>query len=636
MNPGNSSIIDRRIVWLISIISAFLVALLIKIWVLQVIEYEKYTERSRNNRTRLIRDRAQRGRIVDCKGRPLATTRPSFSVYIIPDDCPRSKRSATFAQLGIILELTPEDIADRYKSRQTPSFIPRKITGNLSYDKVIALETHKYSLPGVKVAAENIRYYPNGKLLCHLLGYVGEVSEKQLQREKFKNYSVGDIIGRTGVESVFESELNGKDGYRWVEVDSTGKIKRTLSSPLPQLARPGSDVVLTIDLELQQAVEAYLEPWKGAVVVMDPRNGNVLAMVSSPGYDPNQFATGISRDQWNLLNDKVNYPLINRAIQVMASPGSVFKIVTTTAGFQAGTLKVDTTHFCNGSYKLFGNTFHCWRKGGHGTVDIVHALEGSCNVFYYQEGLQAGIDAIASAAHQYGLGSVTGIRLPNETKGFIPDREWKKKVKNELWWPGETVSVSIGQGGVITSPIQLVNMVSAVANRGTLFKPRIVDNIIPNSQNDDLNPVIRGKINLKKIQWNTLIEGLRMVVAGEHGTGRKIRMKELSVGGKTGTAQVISAKALKRLGYTDNNTPEKYRDHNWFAGFAPVEDPQVAIVLFIEHGGKAGAGQKVYIVKKIFQKWYELHSPAQFGPMQDNRINQTISRDGLDNESQTF
>ncbi len=627
MKPDSQSILERRLAMLTAVFAAFLMAILAKLWLLQIVDVEKYRDMARNNRTRLVRDRAQRGRILDRNLNPLAVSKPSFSIYLIPEDCPRSLRKTTIYFIADLLHLDRKEVFKRYRSRKTPTFIPRKIVAGVTFKDVVTIEARKYLLPGILIKAENIRYYPEGSVLCHLLGYVGEISERQIKSGRFENYSIGDTVGKTGIESVFESVLNGRDGYRWVEVDSTGRIRRTLRTPKPKPAHPGRDLVLSIDLELQKAVEEYLEPWNGAILVMDPRNGELLAMTSHPGYDPNWFAAGINRKNWTSLIKNPKHPLINRAIQISESPGSVFKIVTASAGLKAGTLTEQTTRFCNGTFDLSGSKFHCWKRTGHGTVDLVHALEGSCNVFFYQEGLQAGIDAISSMAKNYGLGQKTQIQLPNEVSGFIPDREWKLRVKKESWWPGETVSVAIGQGGVTTTPIQLLNLISAAANRGTVFRPKIIHDVLPAAdkqlQSDILKDVILHKIELKPGQWDLLLRGLREVVAGKHGTARVLNMKDIHVFGKTGTAQVISRKALKRMGYgPGKEIPEKYRDNNWFAGAAPYEDPRVAVLIFIENGGKAGARAKVKIAKKIFRKWaecYHYHAPT---PKPSNGENQ--------------
>ncbi len=596
--------------------AAFIAALAVRLWWLQIVEYDKYHQLAQNNHTRLVRDRAQRGRITDRHGRPIATTRPGFGVFIVPEDFPKDTRDSVYAILGDILNTPAEDIARRYKSQRSPSFTPRKIASNLEFDTVVRIEAHRFELPGVTVMAENIRFYPHFEVLCHLLGYMGEISGNQLKSDRFAAHYPGDFIGQFGVEAKLETELSGNDGSRWVQVDSQGRIGHTLKSPAPVLARPGSDIELTVDLDLQLYIEELLEPWSGTVIVMNPKNGEILAMASNPGFDPNWFAGGITAQRWRELGSNPDHPLVNRAIQIATSPGSVFKAVTALAGIRAGTLNAFTGHLCQGGFNYGGNHFKCWKKGGHGSVDLIRALEGSCNVFFYQEGLKAGIDAISEVSELFGLNQKTQIDLPNEVKGLIPSREWKMRERNEEWWSGETVSVSIGQGGVQVTPIQIVNMMAAIANKGIVYKPRVVRKVSPDLSHDKNwgSAVVLNHIELDDDAWQILHQGLFEVVNGGSGTAREVRTKEFFAAGKTGTAQVISDPALKLLGYSRENIPKKYRDHNWFTGFAPFEDPEVSIVIFLENGGREGARAKAKMARKVFQKWYEVTSAGRFGP----------------------
>ncbi|MBN1355154.1 penicillin-binding protein 2 [bacterium] len=607
-----TEIIRRRIVWLTAVMIAFFAVLLLKLWWLQVVDVQTYRDLARNNRTRHIRDRAQRGRIMDRCGRPLATSRPSFSVYMIPEDCPRTLRSDVLHLTALLLEQPVEEVKTRYNRRRTASFIPRKIAGDVSFETVISIETRKHDLPGIAIMAENIRSYPHGQTLCHLMGYVGEISQTQLKSNGSNRYRPGDIIGKTGVEYIFEDILNGTDGERWVEVDSTGRIKRTLKSPAQVLPVPGHEINLTIDLDLQKAVESAFDPWNGAVIVLDPRNGEILAMMSSPAYDPNWFASGLSEQQWDDLNQNPHHPLINRCIQVAQSPGSIFKIITAVAGLRSGVIDSSSRYYCNGVLRMYNTDFDCWKKSGHGMVNLEAALTESCNVFFYHAGLKAGIDSIAQTARDFGLGTITGIHLPNELTGFIPDRSWKRNVKNEIWWPGETISVSIGQGALEVTPIQLVNLIAAVANRGTVYAPRIIAGIHPDipDETEYLECRVLHRVKLPDSSWEILHEGLSGVVSSEHGTARGLKMKEITIACKTGTAQTISKSALVKLGFIEE-IPVQYRDHNWLVGFGPVEDPRVAVMIFLEHGGKEGAVEKTAIAKKIFISWLELMSSSR-------------------------
>jgi penicillin-binding protein 2 len=605
-----------RIRWLTALFPALLFVLAIRLFNLQVVNYNTYAEKAHANRTRYVRDRAPRGRIVDRNGVLLAATKPSFSLYITPEDFPDDRRSQVYDRLSKIVNISSETIRKRYSETLTAPFRPRKIMGNLSQQQVVRIETNRYHLPGVSIAAEYVRAYPFSRTLCHVLGYVGEISESELQSDAFSEYRMGDVIGKSGLERALERVLNGRDGYRWVEVDATGRQGFTLRYPQPVRAVPGSEVQLTVNLELQRACETFLDPWKGSIVVMDPRNGDILAMVSRPEFDPNLFATGVTATEWESIANCPDNPLLNRAIQFEAPPGSVFKIITAIAALQKQEIDRNTTWFCSGEFNFSKNRFHCWHRPGHGNVNLINAMENSCNVYFYQAGLKTGIDWIAETARDFGLGSRTGIQLSGEKPGLIPDRNWKRRVFNDDWWPGETISVSIGQGSVLVTPLQVAEMMSKVANRGLLYQPRLVSGYTGQMSRDTVifEPEIKSSINDFE-NWDTVIDSLERVVAGSRGTARRVRMREMTLAGKTGTAQVISFSALQRMGYTpEDETEPRFRSHSWFAGFGPVDNPEVVIVVLIENAGKIGSREKFTITRQVLHKWYELTKPGFFGP----------------------
>lgn len=621
---------NSRLTWLIVIFLAFFFVITVRLYNLQVIHHQYYAERAHSNRTRFIRDRAQRGRMIDRHGIQLAATKPSFSLFITPEDFPSDQRDQVYLRLSRILGIPAGRIRDRFFETKTARFRPRKIIGNLTREQVVRVETNRYHLPGVTIDAENVRAYPFGTAMCHVLGYVGEISQAELETESFADYRPGDIIGKTGVEKTYESILNGRDGYRWVEVDATGRLGYTLQYPPPVQAVSGMEMQLTLDLELQISCEEYLAPFKGSIIVMNPGNGDILALVSRPGFDPNWFVSGISPHRWKTIIDNPDDPLLNRALQLEAPPGSIFKIITAVAALKTPGFHEYTTFYCNGFFNFSNHVFRCWNKRGHGSVDLERAIEGSCNVFFYQAGLQAGIDRISETAGAFGLGQLSGIPLPNEKPGFIPDREWKKEMFNDEWWPGETVSVSIGQGGVITTPIQLASMMAMIANRGILYQPRLVSGYGTDSSHSEkiLDRVEKSRITNFQ-NWDPVINGLSRVITGGGGTARRLRMREMTIAGKTGTAQVISAQALKRLGYTSEaETDSRFWDHNWFAGFGPVEAPEVVVVVLLENGGKVGAQKKFEIAKKVFLRWYELNRPGLHGPEMS-----AVQPEGSDNVS---
>jgi penicillin-binding protein 2 len=613
--PPDSS----RINWLTAVFLAFIFVLAVRLFNLQVVHHERYLEDANSNRTRFIRDRAQRGRMVDRNGVLLTGTKPSFSLYITPEDFPRGKRQRVFEKLGAITGVSPDKIQKRYDEIRTSGFRPRKIHGNLSSEQVVRIETSRYHLPGVSIAAENVRAYPFDNTLCHVLGYVGEISSAQLQLPAYSGYRVGDSVGKTGLEKTYESLLNGQDGYRWVEVDAAGRQGFTLRYPPPVPAVSGADLHVTVDLELQLACEEYLDPWKGCIIVLDPRNGDILALVSRPGFNPNNFAGGISQQEWQSIAGNPDDPLLNRAIQFEAPPGSIFKVITTAAALNNPAFRKHSTYYCSGEFNYSNHVYRCWNNAGHGTMDIISAMENSCNVYYYQAGLNTGIDLIARTARDFGLGSITGIDLPGEKSGLMPDRQWKKRVFNEEWWPGETISVSIGQGGVTVTPMQLAQLMAIVANRGILYQPRLVNGCTSHLTRDteQFKPVIETDSHDFQ-NWELVTEALHRVVSGATGTARRVKIREMSFAGKTGTAQVIGLQTLKQLGYRSEDALDpRFRSHSWFAGFGPVDSPEVVIVVLIENGGSEGARERLVIARKTLQKWFELNRPGYFGPEPD-------------------
>ncbi len=605
-----------RINWLVVVFPIFIFLLAIRLFNLQVVQHIRYLEEANSNRTRLVRDRAQRGRMVDRNGVLLTGAKPSFSLYITPEDFPTKRRKQVFERLGMILSMPPERIQNRYNEIKGSRFRPRKIVGNLTAEHLVRIETNRYHLPGISIAAEQVRSYPFNSTLCHVLGYVGEISSSQLGQPEYSAYRIGDTIGRSGLEKTYESFLKGQDGSRWVEVDAAGRQGFTLRYPQPVPAIIGADLHVTIDLELQLACEEYLEPWKGCIIVLDPRNGDILAMVSRPGFNPNSFSSGISHQEWQSISADPDVPLLNRAIQFEAPPGSVFKVVTSIAALKNPLFNKSSTYHCSGQYNFSKHIFRCWKSSGHGSINLIAAMENSCNVYFYQVGVNTGIDIIAQTAKSLGLGSLTGIDLSDEKSGLIPDREWKQNKYNEEWWPGETISVSIGQGGVIVTPVQLAQLMAIVANRGTLYKPRLVNGYTGQSARDSehFEPKLQTKITDFQ-NWDTVQEALHRVVFGSMGTARRVRIPEMSFAGKTGTAQVISQQAQNQLGFlTEASMPQRFRSHNWFVGFGPVENPEVVVVVLIENGGAVGSTEKFTVAKKTIQKWYALTHPGYFGP----------------------
>ncbi len=616
---NSESVSDSRLLFILTLVSLIFIVLFLRLWYIQILQGEKFLTLSEENRIRLVRVKAPRGLFLDTNGQVLVKSRPSFNVFIIPEDA----KDLTYIarQLAELLSISEKDIITKVKKSQRPKFEPVLIQRDIPISKVAYLEEHKMSLPGVTVEVEPLRYNIYGSLASHVLGYLGEINEEQLKDQvSYPGRRLGDLIGQYGLERSMEGFLMGEDGGKQVEVNASGRELRVLSQ---KDQKPGHNIVLTIDLHIQSLVEEAFKDKTGAVIVMDPKTGHILALFSSPSFNPNLFAGGISAADWKSLVENPYHPLQNRAIQATYAPGSTFKMITASTGLEKGVINRNSTFFCGGSVRIGNNVKRCWKAGGHGNVTVIDALKQSCNGYFYKLSEKLGISDLAKFAMSYGLGRKTGINLPNEEPGLIPTEEWKRKTLGEKWYPSETADAAIGQGFVSVTPLQLVNVVSAIANGGTLYKPMLVKEI--RDSNDRVvkvfKPEIIRKIPIKEENLKIIRRGMWAVVNEEHGTGSKARIEGLDIAGKTGTAQVIKLKSKIK----PKMLPEKYRDHAWFVSFAPVDDPKIAMVVFVEHGlkgGDAAAPIAKIIYEGIFNKNGELtrHMPTEDrGSRMENR-----------------
>jgi len=420
------------------------------------------------------------------------------------------------------------------------------------------------------------------------------------------------VIGQEGVEREYNNTLIGVDGGVQVEVDSGGRIIKTLKSIDPS---PGSDIKLNIISKLQGEIESIMGNRKGAAILMNPQNGEVYSMVSQPSFDPNEFSQGLSFERWKYLSTSPDKILHNKCIQGTYSPGSTFKMLVAAAALELGIIDAETEHLCEGHYRFSRKVVHCWKRSGHGNLNVIEALEQSCNIFFYKIAMEIGVDNIYKYAHEMGLGQLTGIDLYNEKKGLIPNKAWKLKKFKEHWYPGETLPVGIGQGYVSTTPIQMLNYVSVIANNGFLLKPRVVNSIINNQSQDKDNlasriqktPIKKTKVDLTQNTLAILREGMRLNVQSSKGTGKHANSEIVSIAGKTGTTQIVSYKTRARIKKEKGVVDSKYFDHAWFTGFAPFENPSIAIALLIENG-KAGKNAAI-LVKKILEYYFTEISP---------------------------
>ena len=579
------------------ILAIAFVALVSRLWFLQVIKGDEYESFSIGNRVRIERVPAPRGRVLDRHGRELVVNRPSFDIYVLPKDVENIQSLSD--NLSLILDVDGTKVRDKIlQATRRNRFKAVLVAQDINRDQLAVIEARRSSLPGLIIEVNNLRQYPHGVLGASFLGYIGKVSEEELSANPELNWN--GLVGKSGVEKTWENSLRGEDGYVQKVTDALG---REVNSDLfrkdliNKNSIPGNDVVLSIDMDLQTAAEEALGEEFGAIVVVDVRNGDVLAMASRPTFDPADFVKGIDAKRWSeLLNDK-NYPLINRATQGLYAPGSVFKMVPLAAAMKEGVFDPDTTVHCPGSYRLGTHTYRCWKRGGHGSVNMRSALVHSCDVYFYRLAEKLGIDTFAKYMTAFGFGQPTGIGI-EERIGVAPSRQWKQERFKKPWYKGETIVSAIGQGYVSTTPLQVAMMTASIANGGTLLTPRLVVKEVAFSGEATVNNIPpRGHLPVDDRTLALIREAMTGVVNDPGGTGRGSRLKDIKVAGKTGTAQVISL---------DSQTDaKKHMDHAWFTSYAPADNPEIAVTVVVEHGGKGGA-VAAPLAKKIIEYYFNL------------------------------
>jgi penicillin-binding protein 2 len=567
---------------------------------LQIFNGDKFRQYSEENRIKKVKIAAPRGMVFDRNRTLLLDNRPAFDLEIIPQYLHESKRgSETIAVLASLIKMKEEDIkAQLEKMKGQPSFIPVKIKEDLSREEVALVEAWKIDMPGVQVQQEIKRTNLYGDVAAHLLGYIGEVSASELptMNKGGEVYKLGDSVGKFGIEQKLEEVLRGEDGEKLVEVDALGRIKldrsrgRVIAADMEKPATPGKNLILSIDQDLQMAAVKAFGDKAGAVVAINPKNGEILAMVSRPAFDPTSFSRGIPAALWNSLVNNENRPMRDKTIQDHYPPGSVFKIVTAIAGLEEGVIDEHTVFNCTGKLQVGSKTFHCWKKNGHGNISVRTAITESCDVFFYKVAQRLkSVDDLAKWAFYLGLGRRTGIPLAREVPGLIPTEEWKMKRLNQPWNPGETLSVAIGQGYVLTTILQLANAYASVANGGTQYRPFFVKRVesIDGQVISESKPEILDSHKLKPSTARAIRDGLYNVVNDRSGTAFSQRLPGMDFVGKTGTAQVINLNKGNVYNKCENM---KYRErhHALFAGYAPADDPQIAVAVIAEHGCHGG------------------------------------------------
>ena len=552
----------------VAVMGAFLV-IVGQLWYLQVLEGGHFLDASDKNRIRIRPVAAPRGILFDKNGVPLVDNRPAFTLSLIPRELPREEqgRDAVLGRVASLLQIPYAELAESITKVPSDSFLPVRVRRGLTLEDMAKIEEWKLELPGVIVEVEPQRTYPNSRFAAHLLGYVREASDEQLKGGRYRR---GDMVGQSGLERLLDEFLRGRDGGERIEVDALGRPVRVVQHTDPH---PGSQVITTIDRRVQEAAEQAMEGKAGAVVVMDPRSGDIRALVSTPAFEIDRFTATIDRAAWLRVIQDPEHPLLNRAIQSQYAPGSIFKIVVTAAGLQEATIAPMDRMYCNGEFHLGAWTFKDWKEGGHGSVDLQKALAQSCNIFYYQAGLKIGGAAITKYARAFGFGTATGVELGGEKLGLIPQPKGRRK----SFQGGDIVNMSIGQGQVLVTPMQVARFMAAVANGGVLWKPRLVERI----ERPDRGVLysdpgqVAGHVELSPAVWAFLRQALWAVV--NEGTGIGAKIPGIDIAGKTGTAQMIA-----------HSKAEKGQDHAWFAAFAPVRDPEVVVVVLVERGGKGG------------------------------------------------
>jgi penicillin-binding protein 2 len=576
---------------------AFL-AILGGLWYLQVQKGEEYRRAAEANRLRRVFLPPQRGMLYDRKGRVIVGNRVAFAVVL---DREKPYDPAHLAgRLAAPLGLEEADLRDqlqRYNGR--PTYEHAVIKEDVALADVAFVESHRVEFPALQIVTEPRRDYMNGRETAHVVGYVGEASEAQLHADP--TLMMGDTVGKTGLERACDEKLRGRRGEELVEVNALGRPIGSISVGRQPTA--GNDAFLTLDLDLQKKLAEALGDEVGAGVFLDPRNGEVLAMVSTPAYDPNRFARRFTRDEWSSLVEDRQHPLQNRSIQGLYSAGSTFKLVVALAGLEAGVIQEGTAIRCGGEANFFGRPFHCWKKGGHGTLSLDAAIAQSCNIYFYTVGNRLGIDRIAEEARKFGFGERTEIDLLGEEEGIVPSRAWKEATFHERWYDGETISVAIGQGPTQVTVLQMANFAAMLATGGTAYRPQL----LRPGRGVPTTPQILRQSSIDPHALEVVRHAMQDVVSA--GTGGQVRLPGITVVGKTGTVQVYRASS----GVDSDKLPKEQRDHGWFIGYAPLENPTIAFAVLVEHGGHGGT-ISAPIVRKVLEVYFGL-PPREDAPV---------------------
>lgn len=583
-------LIQRRTKRTFILIEILIIFLLLNFWKIQILDHKKYWEKSEANRMREIVLPSQRGLIKDREDTILADNKASFRVSIIRENCKDYDKS--YRKISRLLKIEENVLKERIKRYESlPIFKPIVIKENLSLEEVALIEARKLELPELILQAEPKRFYPFGNLAAHALGYIQELSQEEIINGLYAERRLGDLVGKTGAEKVYEGILVGTDGKALEIVDSLGRNKGEIARHEP---KKGQNLILTLDFDLQKKAEEILEGREGAVVMMDPRTGEIIALASYPTFDPNKFINRFTSEEWLALVSSPQFPLENRAIRGQYAPGSIFKLVIDLGALDLGLVDEETTFTCEGEIKIYNELFSCWVEEGHGEVSLIKGIRYSCNIYHYQLGKKLGIVEISRYAKMLGFGTKTGIDLPGEKSGLVPDPQWKREVRNEPWQPGETISVSIGQGPLLVTPLQVAVYTSIIANRGRKVTPHLF-----NSRSQVGKKREGESVKIEQSTFEKVIQGMWEVV-NNGGTGWAANIKGYDICGKTGSTQLISTKKDEEL--TEEEEEEERKTHSWFTGFAPRDNPKIVVTVLIEYGGMGGA-TAAPLARKLFNSY---------------------------------
>ncbi|NVK42706.1 MAG: penicillin-binding protein 2 [Oceanospirillaceae bacterium] len=592
------------------VVLALIGLLVVRLYYLQVLEYDRFAAMSEDNRVHLQPVAPTRGLIYDRNGILLAENRPSYSVTLLKEEV--KDLEGTLQALQQLIPITDRELErfrQRYAQRRRP-FETVPLRFRLTEDEIAHIAVNYHRLPGVQVEADLIRHYPYGEALVHALGYVGRINEAELKRLDPNNYAATHYIGKLGIEKFYEPVLHGQVGFQKVETNARGRVLRVLERTDPV---PGEDLVLSLDLRLQQITEKLIDNRRASVVAIDPKSGGILALVSEPGYDPNLFVTGISSKDYSALRDSPDLPLFNRALRGGYPPGSTIKPIIALAALDGGVVSASHTVWDPGFFTLSqgGRRYRDWKRGGHGRVDMNLAIAQSCDVWFYDVGYRMGVDQMSDYLGRFGFGAITSLDLPEAIPAVLPSKEWKQATRNRPWYPGDSVNLSIGQGFLVATPLQLATAAAVLANRGKWVQPKLLQGALRHDENgkpliempqlEDARPTPPDVVTRTPLYWDQVIHGMVEVMHGERGTARKVgHGAPYTIAGKTGTAQVVGIKQDER--YDAEKLDERHRDHALFIAFAPVEDPQIAVAVVVENGG-GGSSTAAPIARQVMDAW---------------------------------